>query len=224
MRILLIEDDRRIAEFLLKGLREAGYAVDHSADGEEGLALALAEAYDAAVIDLMLPKRDGLNVIDALRARGSSLPVLILSAKRSLDDRVAGLQRGGDDYLVKPFAFAELKARIQALIRRGRQGGETSSLVVGPLAMNLLTREVRRGDVPIAMQPREYALLEYLMRNAGRVVTKTMILQHVWSVDFDPQTSAVDVLVHRLRQKIDHTFEPKLIETVRGVGYVLRAP
>jgi two-component system OmpR family response regulator len=224
MRILLIEDDRRITEFLLKGLREAGYAVDHSADGEEGLARALAEAYDAAIIDLMLPRRDGLSVIDALRARGSSLPVLILSAKRSLDERVAGLQRGGDDYLVKPFAFAELLARIQALIRRGGQRGETSSLVVGPLAMNLLTRDVRRGDVPIVVQPREYALLEYLMRNAGRVVSKTMILQHVWSVDFDPQTSAVDVLVHRLRQKIDHTFEPKLIETVRGVGYVLRAP
>ncbi len=224
MRILVVEDDPHIADFLQKGLQEAGYVVEQAADGEEGLRRAVETPYDVAVVDLMLPRRDGLSLIEALRRRGASTPVLILSARRSVDDRVRGLQAGGDDYLVKPFAFAELLARVQALLRRSSATAEPSQLVAGPLAMNLLTREVARGGQPIELQPREFSLLEYLMRNAGRVVTKTTIMQHVWDFDFDPQTNVVEVLVHRLRAKIDHDFEPKLLHTVRGVGYVLRLP
>jgi two-component system OmpR family response regulator len=224
MRILVVEDDRPIADFVQKGLREAGYVVDHAADGEEGLRRALREPFDALIVDLMLPRRDGLSLIEALRGRGVGTPVLILSARRSVDDRVQGLQVGGDDYLVKPFAFAELLARVQALIRRSTGAAEPTGLAAGPLAMNLLTREVTRAGTPVELQPREFALLEYLMRHAGRVITKTMIMQHVWAFDFDPQTNVVEVLVHRLRAKIDQDFEPKLLHTVRGVGYVLRIP
>src|SRR5213083_2044332 len=193
MRALLVEDDATIADFVLRGLREAGFAVDHEADGEAGLAAALRQPYDVAIVDVMLPQRDGLSVIDELRRRGNTTPVLILSARRSVDDRVKGLQAGGDDYLTKPFAFADL-----------------------------LTRRVTRGGTALDLRPREFALLEYLMRNAGKVVSKTMILSHVWEYSFDPQTNIVDVLVSRLREKIDRPFEKKLLHTVRGVGYVLR--
>ncbi len=224
MRILFVEDDRHIAGFVQKGLREAGYAVDHTADGEEGYRMALGEPYDAAVVDLMLPRRDGLSLIESLRQRGVSTPVLILSAKRSVDERVEGLRAGGDDYLTKPFAFAELLARIRALIRRNSGANEQTHLTAGPLALDLLAREATRAGAPVDLQPREFSLLEYLMRNAGRIVSKTMILQHVWDFDFTPQTNVVEVLVHRLRSKIDDGFEPKLIHTVRGAGYVLRIP
>jgi two-component system OmpR family response regulator len=220
MRILVVEDDRKIASFVVKGLKESGYAVDHSPDGEQGLILAQTVAYDAAVVDLMLPKLDGLGLIQQLRARGKHMPVLILSAKASVDDRVKGLQAGGDDYLTKPFAFSELLARIQALIRRSSQAAEPTRLVVGDLTLDLLTRQVERAGEKIELQPREFALLEYLMRNPGRAVTKTMILEHIFDYSFDPQTNVVDVLVHRLRSKVDkdHT----ILHTIRGVGYVLR--
>jgi DNA-binding response OmpR family regulator len=221
MRALLVEDDATIAEFVVRGLREAGFAVDHAADGEAGLMLAAASAYDVAVVDLMLPKRDGLSLIEELRRRGIATPVLILSARRSVDDRVRGLQTGGDDYLTKPFAFAELLARVQALVRRASRAPEPTTLTVEELTLDLLSRKVTRGGKPVDLRPREFALLEYLMRNAGKVVSKTMILSHVWEYNFDPQTNIVDVLVSRLREKIDRPFEKKLLNTVRGVGYVL---
>jgi len=221
VRVLLIEDDQAIAEFVSRGLREAGYAVHREADGEAGLRAALDMPADVAIIDLMLPKMDGLAVIETLRKRGQTMPVLILSARRSVDDRVRGLQAGGDDYLTKPFAFAELLARIQALLRRASRTGEPTALAVGDLTMDLLTRRVARASVPIDLRPREFALLEYLLRNSGKVVSKTMILSHVWEYNFDPQTNIVDVLVSRLRDKIDRPFETKLLRTVRGVGYVL---
>ncbi len=221
MRALIVEDDRAIAEFVARGLREAGFAADQAADGESGLELALSEPYDVAIVDLMLPRRDGLSLIDELRRRGRTTPVLILSARRSVDDRVRGLQSGGDDYLTKPFAFAELLARVQALVRRATRAPEPTTLTVGDLTLDLLTRKVTRGGMPIELRPREFALLEYLMRNTGKVVSKTMILSHVWDYTFDPQTNIVDVLVSRLREKIDRPFERKLLRTVRGVGYVL---
>jgi two-component system OmpR family response regulator len=222
MRALLIEDDKTIADFVVRGLREAGFAVDHEADGEAGLEAALRQPYDVAIVDLMLPRRDGLSVIDALRKRGKTTPVLILSAKRSVDDRVKGLQAGGDDYLTKPFAFSELQARVQALVRRATRSPEPTTLTVEDLVLDLLSRRVSRGGAVLDLRPREFALLEYLMRNAGKVVSKTMILSHVWDYQFDPQTNIVDVLVSRLREKIDRPFERKLLNTVRGVGYVLR--
>ena len=222
MRVLLVEDDPTIAEFVERGLREAGFAVDHAADGQRGLDRAIAESYDAAIVDVMLPRLDGLSLIDALRARGVRTPVLILSARRSVDDRVRGLQAGGDDYLTKPFAFAELLARVQALIRRASGAAEPTRLAVGDLSLDLLTRQVHRGGGSIELRPREFALLEYLMRNAGKVLSKTMILSHVWGYNFDPNTNLVDVLVSRLRDKIDRPFATKLLHTVRGVGYVLR--
>ena len=220
MRILVVEDDKKIASFVVNGLKQSGYAVDHSADGQQGLAMALSIAYDAAVVDLMLPKLDGLSLIHDLRAKGKHMPVLILSAKASVDDRVKGLQAGGDDYLTKPFAFSELLARIQALIRRASHAAEPTRLTVGDLTLDLLTRDVQRGSEKIELQPREFALLEYLMRNANRTVTKTMILEHIFDYSFDPQTNVVDVLVHRLRSKVDK--DRALLHTIRGVGYVLR--
>ena len=223
MRLLLVEDDDTIAEFVEKGLREAGYAVDRARDGETGLARALADHYDAAIVDVMLPRLDGLSLIDAVRARGVRTPVLILSAKRTVDDRVRGLQAGGDDYLTKPFDFAELLARVQALIRRSTGAVEPTRLTVGDLSMDLLTRKVQRGAAAIDLRPREFALLEYLMRNPGKVLSKTMILSQVWGYSFDPNTNVVDVLVSRLRDRIDRPFEKKLLHTVRGVGYVLRS-
>ncbi len=223
MRILVVEDDEKIAAFLTTGLRQAGFAVDHAADGEEGFGLAATESYDVAVVDLMLPKRDGLALIEELHRRKVNTPVLILSAKRSVDDRVRGLQTGGDDYLTKPFAFAELLARVQALLRRASGATEPTRLTVGDLTVDLLTREVTRAGERIELQPREFSLLEYLMRNAGRVLSKTMILEHVWDYHFDPQTNVVDVLVSRLRSKVDKDHREKRIHTIRGVGYVLRA-
>jgi DNA-binding response OmpR family regulator len=222
MRILLVEDDKKIASFVAKGLKQNGFAVDHAADGEDGLHLALHTPYDAAVVDVMLPKRDGLSLVQALREQKVSLPVIILSAKASVDDRIRGLQSGGDDYLVKPFAFSELLARVQALIRRATKVTEPTMLTVGDLTMNLVTREVRRNGQPLDLQAREFSLLEYLLRNAGHVVSKALILEHVWDYSFDPQTNVVDVVVCRLRNKVDRDFSPKLIHTLRGVGYVLK--
>jgi two-component system OmpR family response regulator len=224
VRVLLVEDDPTIAGFVEKGLRETGFVVEVAPDGRSGLDRALATSFDVAIVDVMLPGMDGLALIDTLRARGVKTPVLILSAKRSVDDRVRGLQAGGDDYLTKPFAFAELLARVQALIRRATGAAEPTRLSVADLSLDLLTRKVQRGSQAIDLRPREFALLEYLMRNAGKVLTKTMILSHVWGYSFDPSTNVVDVLVSRLRDKIDKPFPIKLLHTVRGVGYVLRPP
>jgi two-component system OmpR family response regulator len=221
MRILVVEDDKKISSFIVNGLRQNGYAVDQALDGEDGLFRARTVQYDLAVVDLMLPRLDGLQLIKRIRADGIHTPVLILSAKASVDDRVKGLQSGGDDYVTKPFAFSELLARIQALIRRASQSPEPTRLTVGDLTLDLLTREVRRGEELIELQPREFALLEYLMRHPGRPVTKTMILEHIFDYSFDPQTNVVDVLVHRLRAKVDR--DKAMIHTIRGVGYVLRA-
>lgn len=222
MHALIIEDDKAIADFIARGLREAGFAVDIADNGHDGLEAALVSQPDVAIVDLMLPGRDGLSVIDELRRQGRSTPVLILSAKRSVDDRVQGLQAGGDDYLTKPFAFAELLARVQALVRRASRTPEASTLTVGDLSVDLLSRRVTRAGQTIELRPREFALLEYLMRHSGKVLSKTMILSHVWDYNFDPQTNIVDVLVSRLRDKIDRPFETKLLQTVRGVGYVIR--
>ena len=223
MRALLVEDDATIADFVTRGLREAAFSVDQAPDGEAGLQLALAGDYDVAVIDLMLPKRDGLSLIQTLRERQVRTPVLILSARHSIDDRVRGLELGGDDYLTKPFAFPELLARVQALIRRATGTPAASQLTVGDLTLDLLSRRTTRAGRELEpLRPREFALLEYLMRNTGRVVSKTMILSHVWDYSFDPRTNVVDVLVFRLREKVDKHFEPKLIQTVRGIGYVLQ--
>jgi two-component system OmpR family response regulator len=222
MRILLVEDDAKIASFIIKGLKSAGYAVDWAADGEKGLRMALTEPYDTAVIDLMLPKLDGLSIIERMRKEKIRAPVIILSARGSIDDRVKGLQAGSDDYLTKPFAFSELLARVQALIRRAGGMTEPTGLHVSDLSMNLITREVMRGDKIIELQPIEFSLLEYLMRNAGRIVSKTMIMEHVWKYNFDPQTNVVEARICRLRDKIDRHSDGKLIQTVRGVGYVLK--
>jgi len=222
MRVLVIEDDSKIASFITKGLEQAGFAVDHAADGEDGLFMATNESYDAAVIDIMLPGRDGLSIIAAMRQAKLATPVIILSAKHSVEDRIQGLQTGGDDYLVKPFTFAELLARVQALIRRSSRVTEPNRLTVGGLSVDLITRETVRSGQTIELQPREFSLLEYLMRHSGRVVSKTMILEHIWNYHFDPQTNVVDVLVCRLRNKIDRDYEQKLIHTIRGVGYVIK--
>ena len=221
MRLLIVEDDATIADFVAKGLTESGFAVDVAADGMRGLEFATSANYDAAIVDVMLPELDGLTLIDRMRARGVRTPVLILSARRTVDDRVRGLQAGGDDYLTKPFAFAELLARVQALIRRSTGTTEPTRLVVGDLTIDLLTRRGERAGRTLDLRPREFALLEYLMRNPGRVLSKTMILSQVWGYNFNPGTNVVDVLVSRLREKIDKDFEPKLLHTVRGVGYVL---
>ncbi|MEJ2236165.1 MAG: response regulator transcription factor [Syntrophobacterales bacterium] len=221
MRILLIEDDLKLASFILKGFKEAGFAVDHCADGEDGLHMALNEPYDAAIVDIMLPKLDGFSLIDELRRRKNTTPVIILSAKRSVEDRIKGLQTGSDDYLVKPFSFAELLARVQALMRRASGTAEPNTLVVGDLTMDLRTRKVTRGGKKIDLPPLEFSLLEYLMRNAGNVVSKTMIMEHVWDYNFDPQTNVVEVRICKLRDKIDNDFEKKLIHTIYGAGYVL---
>jgi two-component system OmpR family response regulator len=222
MRALIVEDDVTIAEFVARGLREAGFAVDQAPDGEAGLHLATTSPYDVAVIDLMLPKLDGLSLIQSMRGQRLRTPVLILSAKHTVDDRVRGLETGGDDYLTKPFAFPELLARVQALIRRSTGAPASTHLAAGDLTLDLMARTASRGGRAIELRPREFALLEYLMRNAGRVVSKTMILSHVWDYNFDPRTNVVDVLVFRLREKIDKGFETKLIHTVRGIGYVLK--
>ena len=224
MRLLIVEDDIQIASFITKGLIQEGYAVDHVADGNDGLHLALTEPYDVMIIDIMLPGLSGLEIVENIRAEKIATPVLILSAKRSVKDRIRGIQGGGDDYTVKPFAFSELRARLQALLRRSAGNMESLHLIIGDLEINLLTREVKRAGVKIELQPKEFSLLEYLARNADRVVSKTLIMEHVWNLDFDPQTNVIDVMIFRLRQKLDKNFQKKMIQTVRGVGYVLKAP
>ncbi len=223
MRALIVEDDQTIADFVARGLKEAGFVVDRAADGTTGLGLARSGDYDVAIVDLMLPGLDGISLIQAMRRDGLRTPVLILSARQTVNDRVTGLEIGGDDYLTKPFAFPELLARVHALIRRASGGPASSELTVGDLTLDLRTRAASRGGRTLEpLRPREFALLEYLMRNAGRVVSKTMILSHVWDYGFDPRTNVVDVLVFRLREKVDKGFEQKLIHTVRGIGYVLK--
>ena len=224
MRVLIVEDDSQIASFIIKGLRQAGFTTGYASNGEDALHLALSEAYDAAVVDIMLPRLDGLSLIEELRRKKVNTPVIILSAKRSVDDRIKGLEVGGDDYMVKPFAFSELLARVQAVLRRTTDvsTADQARLAVGDLSINLLSREVVRAGEKVYLQAREFALLEYLVRNAGRVVSKTMIMEHVWDYSFDPQTNVVDVLVCRLRNKVDKSFAEKMIHTVRGVGYVLK--
>ncbi|MEN8205148.1 MAG: response regulator transcription factor [Pseudomonadota bacterium] len=222
MRLLLIEDDEKIAAFIIKGMKEAGFQIDYAADGEIGLRMASSGDFDGAIIDLMLPKLDGLSVIESLRDKKIALPVIILSARRSIDDRVKGLQLGGDDYLTKPFAFSELLARVQALLRRVNGTAEATSLTLHDLTIDLLARTVNRSGKKIDLQPKEFSLLEYLMRNAGRVVSKTMIMERVWDYSFDPQTNVVEARVCRLRDKVDKGFDRQLIHTVRGLGYVIR--
>ena len=222
MRVLVVEDDRSIAGFIAGGLRQEGYAVDVAEDGVAGLELARTAPYDAAVVDVMLPRLDGLSLVTALRRADVATPVLFLSARHSVDDRVKGLQTGGDDYLAKPFAFAELLARLQAITRRGQRAVEATTLTVADLRLDRLTRKVDRAGTPIELRPREFALLECLMKQPGRVMSKAMIVSHVWDYSFDTGTNAVDVLVHRLRDKIDRSFAPRLLHTVRGVGYVLK--
>ena len=223
MRILVIEDDKDVASFIRNGLAQAGCNVDHAANGRDGLFLATTESYDALVVDRMLPGIDGLTVIRTLRASSNTTPVLILSALGEVDDRVKGLKAGGDDYLVKPFAFSELLARLEALARRAKTGSDAPSTVLraGDLEMDLLRREVRRAGKPIDLQPREFQLLEFLLRHVGQVVTRTMLLEGVWDYHFDPQTNVIDVHISRLRSKIDKGFERPLLHTVRGAGYRL---
>lgn len=223
MRVLVIEDDAETASYIAKGLGESGYTVDVATDGKDGLLLVVGEDYDVAVVDRMLPGLDGLSVVETLRRAGKHTPILFLSAMGAVEDRVRGLRGGGDDYLVKPFAFSELLARVEALSRRRGGGAVETLLREGDLEMDLVGRTVRRGDKPIQLQPREFALLEYLMRHAGQVVTRTMLLEHVWGYHFDPQTNVTDVHISRLRQKIDRGFDKPLLHTVRGAGYSLRA-
>ncbi|HEY3850387.1 MAG TPA: response regulator transcription factor [Steroidobacteraceae bacterium] len=224
MRILVVEDDDKIASFLAKGLKQNGFSVDTASDGEEALSLCRSVNYDSVVLDIMLPKLDGLSVLRTIRREKKLVPVLLLSAKASVDNRVTGLQAGADDYLTKPFAFSELLARLQALIRRATHVAEPTTLAVGDLSMNLLTREVFRAGQKIDLQSREFALLELLLRHPGRPITKTMILEHIWDYSFDPQTNVVDVLAHRLRSKLEKGFPSKIVHTIRGVGYVIKPP
>ena len=223
MRVLVVDDDGKISSFVAKGLREAGFAVDTVANGTDALVVARTTPFDVAVVDVMLPGIDGLELIEQMRAAGLRLPVLILSARRTVDDRVAGLRRGGDDYLTKPFSFTELLARVQALVRRSTAQPETTRLTYADVELDLLSRRVTRAGEALTLQPREFALLEYLMRNAGRVVSKTAVLEHVYDYGFDPQTNVVDVLVCRLRAKLDREGAIKLLHTERRFGYVLRS-
>lgn len=223
MRVLLVEDDSKVAEFIKLGLREAGFAVDHVDNGVDGFSYGQNTFYAVLIVDIMLPGMDGLSLVGKLRDHGVKTPILVLSARQSVDDRVAGLRKGSDDYLTKPFAFTELLARIQALVRRSSGlNQETTKLTVGDLNLNLLTREAERQGTIIPLQNKEFELLEYLMRNHDRVISKTMIIEHVWNYDFDPQTNVVEVRVSRLRDKIDKGFDKKLIHTIRGAGYIIR--
>jgi two-component system OmpR family response regulator len=222
MRLLIIEDDRDSAEYLIKAFREVGHVADHAADGEEGLAMAEGGKYDILVIDRMLPKRDGLSVIGTLREKGDQTPALILSALGQVDDRIKGLRAGGDDYLPKPYSFAELLARVEVLSRRRGGKGEETSYRVGDLELERLSHRVTRGGKEVDLQPREFRLLEYLMKHAGQVVTRTMLLENVWDYHFDPQTNVIDVHISRLRGKIDKGFEHPLLHTIRGAGYMIR--
>ncbi|MCK5153034.1 MAG: response regulator transcription factor [Spirochaetales bacterium] len=222
MKILIIEDDSNIISFISKGLHEAGYVVDTAADGDDGYMKLLTNQYDAAIVDIMLPGMDGLTVIENIRSKKINTPIIILSAKREVDDRVTGFKKGGDDYLIKPFSFAELLVRVQSLIRRSSESHNIVSLECDNLSMNLISHTVSRGTRSIDLQPKEFALLEYLMRNQERVLSKTLIMENIWDYNFDPQTNIVDVVVSRLRSKIDKDFNKKLLHTVRGVGYVLK--
>jgi two-component system, OmpR family, response regulator len=222
MRVLVIEDDRDAATWLLKGLKESGHLADHAADGEQGLALAREAVHDVLIVDRMLPKLDGLSVIRSLRADGQTTPVLILSALSDVDERVKGLRAGGDDYLAKPYSFSELLARIEGLSRRNTGSALETKLKACDLELDLLTRDVTRAGKDIPLQPREFKLLEYLMRNAGHIVTRTMLLENVWDYHFDPQTNVIDVHVSRLRAKIDKGFDEPILQTVRGAGYMIR--
>jgi two-component system, OmpR family, response regulator len=224
MRILVVEDDKDVAGFVVRGLREAGHVVEHADNGRDGLFMAASETFDAIILDRMLPGGiDGIRLLETLRAQNNRVPVLILSALAEVDERVRGLKAGGDDYMTKPFAFAELLARVEALSRRGKGEGPITKLQVADLEMDLLSRQVRRAGQKIDLQPREFRLLEYLMRHAGQVVTRTMLLEGVWDYHFDPQTNVIDVHVSRLRQKVDKPFPTTLIHTVRNSGYMLRA-
>ena len=223
MRILVVEDDLEAQRYLVNGLKEAGHVVDDAADGETGLTLALSRPYDVAVIDRMLPKMDGLKLVAEMREHSNATPVLFLSALSEVDDRVKGLKAGGDDYLTKPYAFVELLARIDALMRRRMPAGVRTRLDVGDLELDLLTRAAKRSGTDIELQPREFRLLEYLLRHDGQVVTRTMLLESVWEYHFDPQTNVIDVHISRLRAKIDKGFEAPLLHTVRGAGYMIRA-
>ena len=223
MRILVVEDDLEAQRYLVQGLKESGHVVDEASDGETGLSLSLSRSYDVAIIDRMLPKMDGLKVVAEMREHGNSTPVLFLSALSEVDDRVKGLKAGGDDYLAKPYAFVELLARLDALLRRRTPAGVKTRLGVGDLELDLLTRAAKRSGTDIELQPREFRLLEYLMRHAGQVVTRTMLLESVWEYHFDPQTNVIDVHISRLRAKIDKGFQAPLLHTVRGAGYMIRA-
>ena len=223
MRILVVEDDKDVANFIVKGLKEAGHVVEHSGNGRDGLFMAASETFDAIVLDRMLPGGvDGLRLLETLRSQNNNTPVLFLSAMAQVDDRVRGLKAGGDDYMTKPFSFAELLARVEALTRRGRGDGPATKLVVADLEMDLLSRSVKRASKKVDLQPREFRLLEFLMRHAGQVVTRTMLLEGVWDYHFDPQTNVIDVHVSRLRQKVDKPYPSPLIHTVRNAGYMLR--
>ena len=221
LKILLVEDDARTASFVIKGLKQAGYTVNHASDGEDGLHFAMTEEHDLAIVDIMLPKLDGLTLISRLRQKKITTPVIVLSARNSVDDRIKGLQSGGDDYLVKPFAFSELLARIQAIMRRTSLNPENTVLEVDDLKLDVLRRKVFRQGKEINLQAGEFMLLEYLMRNAGRVVSKTMIIEHVWDYNFDPETNVIEARICRLRDKIDRPFTRKLLHTIRGFGYVV---
>ena len=222
MRILLIEDDHIIANFIQKGMKEAGFTIDHFDDGSIGLHAALTGSYDVGILDLMLPHLDGLSILDRLRKEKKSLPIIILSAKRSVDDRIQGLRHGGDDYLIKPFSFSELLARVESLLRRAQHVLEPTSLTFQDLSLDLLARTVVRDGIKIELQPKEFSLLEYLVRNAGHVVSKTMIMERVWDYNFDPGTNVVEARISKLREKIDRDFSAPLIHTIRGLGYVLK--
>lgn len=222
MKLLLIEDDVVIAKFIIKGMNEAGFSVDHLSDGQAGLNAALQENYDIAIIDIMLPKLDGLSVISRIREKKINIPIIILSAKRTVDDRINGLQHGGDDYLTKPFSFSELLARVEALLRRASNTVEPTTLEIDDLQLDLLSRTAKRASKNIDLQPKEFALLEYLVRNSGRVLSKTMIMERVWNYDFDPGTNVVEARISKLREKVDKGHQSSLIHTVRGLGYVLK--
>jgi two-component system OmpR family response regulator len=224
MRILLIEDDKEAAAFLGKALTECGFVVDHAATGPDGLHLATTEPYAAMIVDRMLPGMDGLHIVELLRKEGNTTPVLILSAMDGVDDRVKGLRAGGDDYLTKPYAFSELHARLESLLRRGQSAPAATTLRVGDLELDMLARTVTRAGTTIELLPREFQILEFLMRHSGQVVTRTMLLEQVWNYHFDPKTGVIDVQISRLRQKLDRDFDQPMLHTVRGAGYCLRAP
>ncbi len=222
MKLLLIEDDQIIADFVIKGMQDAGHNIEHANDGVSGQNLALTGQYDLAIVDIMLPELDGLSIISKLRAEDINMPIIILSAKRSVDERVSGLKSGSDDYLTKPFSINELQARVEALLRRSIKYTDSTTLSIHDLTLDLISRKASRDDKTIDLQPKEFALLEYLVRNRGHVVSKAMIMEHVWNYNFDPQTNIVEARISNLRDKVDKPFDKPLIETVRGLGYTIK--